>query len=120
MGRSDANFWRLRKEIAGLEQPRSPSAPHVDKVAEHFQSKMSNGRDLHDDRPLIIPERLWKIRYRSALRSLRRLDVSKAANGIPPVFLRECAEQLAPALTLLFRYIGSEAKYPTEWKKGRV
>ena len=118
MGNSDANFWKLRKEIGGLEPSRSAAAPPVDDVALHFQSKMSNGRGLEDVRPLEIPDRLllssWKIRHRSVLRALQRLDVSKAANGIPQVFRRECAVQLAPALTRLFKFIVSSGVFPDE------
>ena len=71
MGNSDANFWKLTKEIGGLEPSRSAAAPPVDEVAAHLQSKMSNGRDLDDVKPLKIPDRLllksWKICYRSVL-----------------------------------------------------
>jgi hypothetical protein len=58
MGTSDANYWRLTKEIAGLEPPHSASTPPVDCVAEHFQSKISNGREAVDSKPTVIPERV--------------------------------------------------------------
>ena len=54
------------------------------------------------------------------LRTLQRLDTNKSVNGIAPKFLRECARELAPVLTRLFRFIVRQAKYPSTWKDGRV
>ena len=60
------------------------------------------------------------MRYRKVWRALTRLDTSKAANGIPPVFLKECATVLAAPLTRLFRMIVKHGRYPSRWAIGRV
>ena len=48
------------------------------------------------------------------------MDVSKSANGIVPRFLRECAEEIAEAVTKLFKFIVRKCQYPSRWKIGRI
>jgi hypothetical protein len=50
----------------------------------------------------------------------RNVDSSKSANGIGPRFMKECAVELAPALTRLYKFIVNRAVYPTRWKIGRI
>ena len=51
---------------------------------------------------------------------LRSRDPGKSTNGIPPLFLKECADVLAPAFCRLFRFIVRMSIYPTDWKIGRI
>ena len=48
MRKDDKQFWKIAREIGGIEQSRSSSAPSVEKLATHFASKMSNGKDCDD------------------------------------------------------------------------
>ena len=98
-------------------------------LAEHFAHKMSNAKGVQEGEyippdPLRARVRMplvsWKIRYRKVLRTLQRLDTNKSVNGIAPNFLSECAKELAPVLTKLFKFIVRQAKYPSTWKDGRV
>lgn len=41
----------------------------------------------------------FKIRFKRVKRVLSQLDTSKSANGVGNLFLRECAVELAPAMT---------------------
>ena len=125
MSTADSGFWQLAKEIGGLEASRAQAAPSPQDLADHFAEKMSNGRDIEDND--FIPKsdfkiRLtsFKVRFKVVKKILKTLDVKKSANGIPPVFWRECADQVAPCLTKLFKYIARKAKYVTRWKEGRV
>jgi hypothetical protein len=122
---TDRQFWTLTKEIGGIAQKNAAAAPEAEALAQHFQSKMSNAKGVTEEEyvpadPLSVPLRSWRIRYKKVLRTLQRLDTSKSANGTPPKFLRECAEEPAPVLTKLFRLIVRQAKYPSTWKDGRV
>ena len=44
LGRSDKNFWKITKEISGLEANHSSAAPDAEALVSHFATKMSNGR----------------------------------------------------------------------------
>jgi hypothetical protein len=45
MRKDDKQFWKLAKEIGGIDTVRSSSAPSVDELVDHFANKMSNGKD---------------------------------------------------------------------------
>jgi hypothetical protein len=126
MSKCDRNFWSLTKEISGLDRERSSAAPDVDEIADHFAEKMSNGKDKEDVnwRPTAtyhkVPLTSFKIRFKTVLKTLLSLDPSKSSNGIGPRVLKECAVELAPALTKLYKFIVQKAVFPTRWKVGRV
>ena len=122
---SSKEFWSLVKELSGLEQTRNSSAPGVDDLADHFQCKMANSKDAVDDAYVpadatVLPISSLKIRYKKVLKVLKSRDSSKSANGLPPVFLKECAPLLAPAFCKLFKFVVHKAVFPSSWKIGRV
>ena len=53
---------------------------------------------------------------------LSNLDISKACgpDGIPARLLKECSEQIAPSLCLLFSFSLSWGKLPYEWKTADI
>ena len=48
MASSDRNFWKLVKEISGLDGDRASSTPDADDLAKHFANKMTSGKDSED------------------------------------------------------------------------
>ena len=125
IGTGDRNFWKLIKDISGLEDTKSFSAPAAEDIANHFASKMTSGKDTQDDhfQPgdiRSIPLSSFKIRFKRVLKILKSLDTSKSINGAGPLFLRECAEEIAPLLYKLFKFIVKRAQYPANWKLARV
>ena len=118
MSSGDSNFWQLAKEIGGLERTRSESAPSAQKLAEHFAEKMSNGKDDTPDtyipkNGLKVPLLGFKIRYKNVLKALQNVDPSKSANGIAPIFWKECAKIIAPSVYTLFQHIVKHKKCVT-------
>ena len=110
MTNCDRNFWNLTKEIAGLDTSKGSATPSVDDLADHFAEKMSNGKGVTEDnfKPtngFQVKMTGFKIRFKRVKRVLSHLDPSKSANGVGNLFLRECAVELAPAMTKLFKYI---------------
>ena len=125
MDQSDSSFWQLASQIGGLDVPKSNSAPSVNDIAAHFQDKMSNGKDQKAPDFEAFAEgavtlRSWKVRFRSVLRALKKLNPKKSSGGIARVFYTECADVLAPSVTKLYRLITRLGKYPELWKTGRV
>ena len=127
MSKSDKSFWNLTKEIVGLQTHHGELAPSPDKLVSHFAKKMSNAADIHDN-DWKQPERLnaktgfkgFRVSIKKVLRSLRSLDCNKSINGVPSVFLKECAEQLTTPLTQLFRHVFKKGSFPKRWKIGRI
>ena len=122
---SDRNFWQMAKEIAGLEAPRSEAAPSPEELAVHFAEKMSNGKGIEADAyvakdGLKIPLSSFKIRFKTVLKVLQNMNPNKSANGVPPIFWKECAHVVAPSVYKLFRYIVKKSKFISRWKIGRV
>jgi hypothetical protein len=122
---SAKEFWELVKEISGLEQSRNSSAPAAEALAEHFQAKMSNAKNEVDTEYCLSDGVSCslsglKVRFKTVFKVLGSRVPGKSANGIPPVFLRECAAQLAPSLCRLFKYIVRKAAFPSSWKIGRI
>ena len=62
------------------------------------------------------------ISARKVRRVLRSLKTDKASgpDGVPPRFLKEFAEELAPVLCRLFRLILISCTYPFSWKHALV
>ena len=127
MEKSDKRFWNLAKEISGLEQSRNKAAPSVNDLADHFASKMSNAADVHDND--WVPPAHWKgkaklssfkVDQRTVLKCLKSLDINKSINGIPYIFLRECAQILCAPLTKLYQFICKKGEFPARWKIGRI
>ena len=86
---------------------------------------MSNGKGCDDDDFTPIDDHKVqlsgsKIRHKRVLKVLKKLDSFKSANGISPRFLKECALEIAPALTKLFKLIVRKGKFPSRWKHGRI
>jgi len=125
MSNADRNFWSLIKDLSGLSAARSSSTPSVEALADHFAQKMSNGKDEEDDDftpndDAYMPLSSFKIRHKSVLKSLKKLDPNKSANGFGPRFLKECAVALAPSVTRLFKIIVKKASFVANWKIQRV
>jgi hypothetical protein len=125
MSTSDKNFWSIIKELSGLDSSRSDAAPSVDDLADHFAAKMSNGKGDDDDGytpndNYCVPLSSFKIRFKSVRKSLRRLDPSKSTNGLGNCFLKECADEIAPSITRLFKLIVRKSAYVSRWKIQRV
>jgi hypothetical protein len=121
----DKQFWILARDIAGIDSARSSAAPSVDDLADHFASKMSNGKDVPDDgfvpRDLSsIPLSMFKVRLKRVKDVLRKIDPSKSANGVPPIFWKETASVVAPAVTKLFQLIVRKGSYCSSWKIQRI
>ena len=125
MGSSDRQFWSLIKDISGLDSTRSSSAPSAEDLVDHFAEKMKSGKDdidndfspMHDSSDPLIN---FKIRFKRVLKCLRSLDPSKSANGVGPRVLKECADELAPPVYKLLKFIVRKSQYPGNWKVGRV
>ena len=110
MTNGDRNFWNLTKEIAGLDTSKGSATPSVDDLADHFAEKMSNGEGVTEDdfkptNDFQVKMTGFKIKFKRVKTVLSHLDTSKSANGVGNLFLRECAVELAPAMTKLFKYI---------------
>ncbi|XP_046976468.1 uncharacterized protein LOC124542576 [Vanessa cardui] len=63
-----------------------------------------------------------RIRQREVLKILRTLNVNKASgpDGIPAIVLRNCAPELSPVLTRLYRLSLKSAQVPKAWKIANV
>ena len=125
MSNNDSIFWKLLKEVAGLDVSKSSAVLDVDALASHFATKTSNGAvqpaDYYVPRdPARKSLRSFRIRYKRTLKCLKKIDASKASNGISNSFLRECADVIAPAVDNLFTFIVRRGEYPSDWKIGAV
>ena len=115
---ADRDFWKLAKEIGGLDQERSTAAPSVDDLASHFADKMSNGKHMPCDgfTPKLdsaAPLSGWKVRRKKVLKALRGADPAKSANGISPAFWKRTADVVHDAVTSLFKFIVKKYTWPT-------
>ena len=125
MKSSDPLFWDLVKDIGSLNTARSSAAPDADELADHFAEKMTSGKHRSDPhfepnyRPR-SPLSNFKIHFKHVLRCLSVLDPSKSANGVGPRFLKRCAAIVAPPLYRLFKMLVRTARFPADWKVGRV
>ena len=117
MERSDRNFWSPVKEISGLDSSKSNAAPSCEEIANHFAKKMTSGKDDTDigfvpREDSKVPFCNIKIRFKDVLKSFKRLDPNKSANGPGPRFLKSCADVLASSVYRLFRFIVKSSEYP--------
>ena len=97
--------------------------------ANLFGSYFSANSSLSDSnapdpptQPLSNPIPSIIISARKVRRVLRSLKTDKASgpDGIPPRFLKEFADELAPVLCRLFRLILISCTYPSSWKHALV
>ena len=97
--------------------------------ANLFGSYFSANSSLRDSnapdpptQPLSNPIPSIIISARKVRRVLRFLKTGKASgpDGIPPRFLKEFADELAPVLCCLFRLILISCTYPSSWKHALV
>ena len=131
-------FWSLSKKIfnnfcnssfPSLIRPDGSIACSPTDKANLFGSYFSDNSSLSNSnapdpptQPLSNPIPSIIISARKVRRVLRSLKTDKASgpDGIPPRFLKEFAEELAPVLCRLFRLILISCTYPSSWKHALV
>ena len=131
-------FWSLSKKIfnnfcnssfPSLIRPDGSIACSPTDKANLFGSYFSANSSLSDSnapdpptQPLFNPIPSIIISARKVRRVLRSLKTDKASgpDGIPPRFLKEFADELAPVLCRLFRLILISCTYPSSWKHALV
>ena len=131
-------FWSLSKKIfnnfcnssfPSLIRPDGSIACSPTDKANLFGSYFSANSSLSDTnapdpptQPLSNPIPSIIISARKVRRVLRSLKTNKASgpDGIPPRFLKEFADELAPVLCRLFRLILISCTYPSSWKHALV
>jgi hypothetical protein len=69
-----------------------------------------------------MPENTFRFTRPAIVSAIKKLksDCSCGPDGIPAVFLKECAEQLAVPLEIIFNKSLAEGKLPTLWKMANV
>ena len=131
-------FWSLSKKIfnnfcnssfPSLVRPDGSIACSPTDKANLFGSYFSANSSLSDSnapdpptQPLSNPVPSIIISARKVRRVLRSLKTDKASgpDGIPPRFLKEFADELAPILCCLFRLFLISCTYPSSWKHALV
>ena len=63
-----------------------------------------------------IPLSTFKIRRKTVLKSLRKLDPHKSMNGFGNRFPKECAEEIVDSATTLFKFIVRKHYFVSKWK----
>ena len=136
---TEKRFWALSKKIfnnfcnssfPSLIRPDSSIACSPTDKANLFGSCFSANSSLSDSnapgssptQPLSNPIPSIIISARKVRRVLRSLKTDKASgpDGIPPRFLKEFADELAPVLCCLFHLILISCTYPSSWKHALV
>ena len=124
---SDKAFWELTKEIGGQSRASNKAAPDVNDLVDHFASKMSNAAEIKEDHNSWKPRdskffkvTSFKVCIAAVLKSLEALDVNKSINSVANYLLKNCAREIAPSLTSVFKFIVGRGEYPQHWKIGRV
>ena len=119
-------FWSLSKKIFNNFCNSSfPSLICPDGSIAYFSANSSLSDSNAPDpptQPLSNPIPSIIISARKVHRVLRSLKTDKASgpDGIPPRFLKEFAEELAPVLCRLFCLILISCTYPSSWKHALV
>ena len=131
-------FWSLAKNVSKnfcnsnfppLFRPDGSIANSPTEKATLFGSQFSANSTLDDsdalepsNLPLSRPMSMPIVSQRKVRRVLRSLNTNKASgpDGIPPRFLKEFADELAPVLCRLFRLILLTSIYPSPWKHALV
>ena len=124
-------FWSLSKKIFNnfcnssfpslIQLGGSIACSPTDKASANSSLSDSNAPDpptqpLSNPIPSII---ISACKVRRVLRSLKT-DKASGPDGVPPRFLKEFAEELAPVLCRLFRLILISCTYPSSWKQALV
>lgn len=130
IGADQAVFWRHFKRVCG----GSSHLPHkmsngtveveggdavVNLLASHYFSVYS--KDLLPDIPALDTPVLtasMSVTLEEVHTALNKLgsETTSGPDGIPPIFLSKCKDQLAPVLHYLFNLSLSTGKFPTLWK----
>ena len=131
-------FWSLSKKIfnnfcnSNFPSPIRPDssiacspADKANLFGSYFSANSSLSNSNASDpptQPLSNPVPSIIISARKARRVLRSLKTDKVSgpHGIPPRFLKEFADELAPVLRRLFRLILISCTYPFFWKHALV
>ena len=131
---SNSSFWSLAKNVSNnfcnsnfppLFKPDGSIAVSPHDKATLFGALFSANSTLDDsdapcpsDLPLTQPMPLPIFSCRKVRRVLLTLKTRKAygPDGIPPRVLKECAYELAPVLSRLFRLCLKTGIYPSSWK----
>ena len=80
------------KEIGGVSCARFGAATSAEALANHFATKMTDGKGIEDEyfipieSPTPFPINNVKIRFKKVLSVLKSIDSSKSANDVSPVF----------------------------------
>ena len=131
-------FWSLFKKIfnnfcnfsfPSLIRPDGSIACSTDKAnlfGSYFSAESSLSDSNAPDPPTQLPSNsipsIIIIFARKVCQVLRSLKTDKASvpDGIPPRFLREFADELAPVVCCLFCLILISCTYPSSWKHALV
>ena len=131
---SNNSFWSLAKNVSNnfcnsnfppLFKPDGSIAVSPLDKATLFGSLFSANSTLDDSNvppPTVLPPSQPMpppiLSCRKVCRVLLNLDTKKAfgPDGIPPRVLKECARELSPVLSRLFRLILKTGIYPSSWK----
>lgn len=132
------DFWRICNSVLKRNKSSLPSlsldsenmaVSSADK-AELLCLEFAKNSSLNDENksPLPIPMRTSStlsnvsITVRQVRKIMRFLDASKASgpDGIPVIVLKECAPELAPVFTKLFRKCLAVGEFPSCWKIASV
>ncbi|CAG4966884.1 unnamed protein product [Colias eurytheme] len=131
-------FWTLAKAVENsfcrtslppLLKPNGSLAHSAKEKADLFASLFA--KNSHLDASQLSPPSLphcgyhmpeIRIKQKEVLKLLRNLDVDKASgpDGIPALVLRNCAPELSPILTRLYRLSYSTGVVPESWKIANV
>ena len=125
MAKYEKSFWELTKRVAGQPRASNKAAPDVEQLVDHFVKKMSNAADAESNswKPADGKTKRtvsFKVEFKQVVKSLQKLDVSKSVNSIANHLLKRCAQEIAPSLDKLFKFIVKKAEYPSFWKTGRI
>ena len=67
---------------------------------------------------------MWDIKFRipTILKVIKNLKVDSAAgpDNIPTSIIKNCAPELAPILSKIFKFSHSSGKFPGSWKIARI
>lgn len=131
------SFWSLAKAVSRnfcsssfppiLDADGSLKTLPAEKAeifAHHFASISSDPPSIpvHSYPQPVSTFNLPLITTRSVRRALSDLDTSKppGPDGIPPILFRNCAPELAPVISKLFRLSLSSGTFPSTWKSSHI
>lgn len=97
--------------------------------ARHFSSTFSQTAVSHsvhrsNDKQTSSCNTLGRVAFseEEIVRALKRLNVCKGAgpDGLPPLFVRQCAASLSPPLKIIFNHSIETSVFPEKWKLAHV